>query len=69
MLYTNGNDVVRYNVPLLYTEVEKITDFIGSQKHMQRLIYFLSLLVRKVALILIWIFLTETLFREQLKSL
>jgi DNA segregation ATPase FtsK/SpoIIIE-like protein len=31
---------------------------------MQRLIYFLSLLVRKVALILIWIFQRDTLFRE-----
>jgi S-DNA-T family DNA segregation ATPase FtsK/SpoIIIE len=33
MLYTNGNDVVRIQCAFIDTpEVEKITDFIGSQK-------------------------------------
>ncbi len=55
LLYTNGNDVVRVQCAFIDTpEVEKITDFIGSdKKRMPQHICFLSSLEKKVASILI----------------
>ena len=69
MLYTNGNDVVRVQCAFVDTpEVEKITDFIGSQKAYATAYLLPNLLERKVALILIWIFPKEILCLEKLQK-
>jgi S-DNA-T family DNA segregation ATPase FtsK/SpoIIIE len=65
MLYTNGNDVVRIQCAFIDTpEVEKITDFIGSQKAYDTAYLLPEFMEKIVASILIDISERDTLFRE-----